>query len=115
MDSASAKSSSSAVTSQHNGLIIGVDIGGSKIAAGIVDRQGRILHETRTLMVPDNGAESGLSAVVSAITSVAGEMATGQEPFCAIGICSPGPLNPANGIIINPPNLPCWRNFPLTA
>ncbi len=32
-----------------------------------------------------------------------------------IGICSPGPLDPAKGIVINPPNLPCWRNFPLAA
>ena len=31
----------------------------------------------------------------------------------AIGICSPGPLDPKNGVVINPPNLPCWRNFPL--
>jgi glucokinase len=30
-----------------------------------------------------------------------------------IGICSPGPLDPRTGVIINPPNLPCWRNFPL--
>lgn len=30
-----------------------------------------------------------------------------------IGICSPGPLDPHAGIVINPPNLPCWRNFPL--
>jgi glucokinase len=30
-----------------------------------------------------------------------------------IGICCPGPLDPHTGIVINPPNLPCWRNFPL--
>ena len=30
-----------------------------------------------------------------------------------IGICCPGPLDPQTGIVINPPNLPCWRNFPL--
>ena len=30
-----------------------------------------------------------------------------------VGICSPGPLDPRTGVVINPPNLPCWRNFPL--
>ena len=30
-----------------------------------------------------------------------------------IGICAPGPLDPDAGVVINPPNLPCWRNFPL--
>jgi glucokinase len=29
----------------------------------------------------------------------------------AIGICAPGPLNPASGLVINPPNLPGWRNI----
>jgi len=32
-----------------------------------------------------------------------------------IGICAPGPLDPASGIILNPPNVPCWRDFPLGA
>src|SRR5205085_5448551 len=27
--------------------------------------------------------------------------------------CAPGPLDPTTGIILNPPNVPCWRNFPL--
>jgi glucokinase len=30
-----------------------------------------------------------------------------------IGICAPGPLDPTTGVIINPPNVPCWRDFPL--
>jgi glucokinase len=30
-----------------------------------------------------------------------------------IGICAPGPLDPKSGMILNPPNVPCWRNFPL--
>ena len=30
-----------------------------------------------------------------------------------IGICSPGPLDPSSGVVLNPPNVPCWRNFPL--
>jgi glucokinase len=31
----------------------------------------------------------------------------------AIGVCAPGPLNPGTGVVINPPNVPGWRNFPL--
>jgi glucokinase len=30
-----------------------------------------------------------------------------------IGLCSPGPLDYRAGIVIKPPNLPCWRGFPL--
>jgi glucokinase len=30
-----------------------------------------------------------------------------------VGVCAPGPLNPKKGVIINPPNLPGWRNIQL--
>jgi glucokinase len=30
-----------------------------------------------------------------------------------IGVVSPGPLDVKTGVVINPPNLPCWVNFPL--
>ncbi len=30
-------------------------------------------------------------------------------------MCAPGPLDPLTGVILNPPNVPCWRNFPLVA
>jgi glucokinase len=32
-----------------------------------------------------------------------------------IGLCSPGPLDPKTGVVLNPPNVPCWRNYPLAA
>jgi glucokinase len=35
------------------------------------------------------------------------------EQIQKIGICAPGPLDPRTGVVLNPPNLPCWRNFPL--
>ena len=28
-------------------------------------------------------------------------------------VVSPGPLDPRSGLVVNPVNLPCWRNFPL--
>jgi len=40
---------------------------------------------------------------------------TPSQTIHGIGICSPGPLDPKTGVVINPPNLPCWRGFPLGA
>ena len=37
------------------------------------------------------------------------------DAISGIGICAPGPLDPRSGIVINPPNLPGWRNFPLAS
>jgi len=96
--------------------VIGVDIGGTKVAAGIVDASGKILTQLRTPMPANDGAEAGLKAVTSAIDSLlGGETVNPQGRVRAIGICAPGPLDPKSGVVLNPPNLPCWRNFPLAA
>ncbi|HZC22280.1 MAG TPA: ROK family protein [Candidatus Binatia bacterium] len=91
--------------------VLGVDIGGTKVAVGIVDSNGNILARGRKPMVADGSAEAGLGAVISAIDSM---LATPEgRAVHSIGICAPGPLDPRAGVVLNPPNLPCWRNFPL--
>jgi glucokinase len=94
-------------------LLIGVDIGGTKVAAGAVNAAGEISRQTRTPMVA-NDAAGGLAAVISAINSVKSAIG-GTGTVLGIGICAPGPLDPRSGLVINPPNLPGWRNFPLAA
>ncbi|MGH9487299.1 MAG: ROK family protein [Terriglobales bacterium] len=89
-------------------MVLGVDIGGTKVAAGLVDRHGRILNRSRFPMNAHGTAADGLSAVAAAIEAVRGR----RHPT-AIGLSSPGPLDPQRGLVLNPPNLPCWRNFPL--
>ena len=94
---------------------IGVDVGGTKVAAGLVDSTGAITYQTRTPMVAAE-AVAGLAAVTSAIDSVRAAANLNPELqglISGIGICAPGPLNPRTGVVINPPNLPGWRNFPL--
>jgi glucokinase len=97
--------------------LIGVDVGGTKVAAGLVSAAGEITCQTRTPMAANN-AVAGLAAVISAIDAVraAAHAHSGiGGPISGIGICAPGPLDPRTGIVINPPNLPGWRNFPLAA
>jgi glucokinase len=105
-------------TSGEESLVVGVDVGGTKVTAGTVNRSGEILNQLRVPMVSHDGAALGMAAVISVINSVVAK-ATNRPPTSGlirgIGICSPGPLDPNAGVIINPPNLPCWRNFPLAA
>src|SRR5882724_5901344 len=107
----------SAVTVPQD-LVIGVDIGGTKLAAGLVDLGGKVLFHTRNPMVCSDGAAPALAAVTQAIETVSAQatsIAEDRKLIRGIGICSPGPLDPNTGVVINPPNLPCWRNFPLAA
>ena len=89
---------------------LGVDIGGTKVAAGVVDREGKILVQERKPMVANASPEAGLEAVTGVIDSM---LSTSPVAIECIGICAPGPLDPRSGIVLNPPNVPCWRNFPL--
>jgi glucokinase len=94
---------------------IGVDVGGTKVAAGLVDSAGKITHQIRTPMNA-NDAVAGMAAVTSAIDKVLAVLDPEpelQSTISGIGICAPGPLDPRTGLVINPPNLPGWRNFPL--
>lgn len=106
------KASGPELPSEDGGVYIGVDIGGTKVAAGVVNRNGEISRQTKALMSANDSAEAGLRSVLSAIEYAA----TGDfdvKSIRGIGICSPGPLDPTSGVVLNPPNLPCWRNFPL--
>ena len=98
-------------TAKSDGVVLGVDIGGTKVAFGLVDRDGSIITQGRTPMTADKTAEDGLRAVTDAIDSVLSS--AGGTGLRGIGICAPGPLDPKTGVVLNPPNLPCWRNFPL--
>ena len=94
-------------------MTIGVDIGGTKVAAGLVSVTGEITHKTRAPMVATGDAATGFAAVRAAVDAIFAEAPEARGAVKGIGICSPGPLDPKTGVVLNPPNVPCWRNFPL--
>jgi glucokinase len=96
---------------QSDSIYLGIDIGGTKIAAGLVNGNGDVLYKTRVPMISNRDAATGFAAVREAIDTTMG--ANPDRPIVGIGICSPGPLDPKTGVVINPPNLPCWRDFGL--
>jgi glucokinase len=69
-------------------------------------------------MVANGAAEDGIGAVFSAIDLLFADYAKiagndVRDLVTGIGVCAPGPLDPNMGVVINPPNLPCWRDYPL--
>jgi glucokinase len=85
--------------------VLAVDVGGTKIAAGIVDDTGRIRHLTSR----PTPLEHTFGAVEAAIDEVLTE--TDVQPE-AVGIASPGPVDLTAGRV-SPINIPSWRAFPL--
>jgi glucokinase len=94
-------------------MFVGVDVGGTQVGVGLVDCDGQILASVRKPMIANEGAAVGLAAVASAINALFTANPNARATMRGIGICAPGPLDPNTGVVLNPPNLKCWRNFPL--
>jgi len=93
-------------------LIMGIDIGGTKIAGGLMTHTGRLVKSTVEPTLAEEGYDTSLGQVMRLIERLVDE-AGGQQKVKGIGACAPGPLNPHTGMVINPPNLPGWKDVPL--
>jgi glucokinase len=86
-------------------LTLSLDIGGSKIAAGLVDPRGELVHSA-VRRTPDTAVWPVVEAMIADAISAAGGAVR------AVGIASAGPIDLAAGTV-NPVNIGCWRDFPL--
>lgn len=84
------------------GLTIGVDIGGTKIAAGVVDEHGSIL-ETSTVPTPPT-ADGVIDAIADAVRD-----ASAEHEVDAVGIGAPGYVDDKRATVLFTPNL-TWRH-----
>lgn len=86
--------------------ILGIDIGGTKIAAGILDGPGRALRGATRIPTPRLGAESILSAVEELIAG----MRADHPDITAIGIGAPGLVEPVSGRVLAASEIvPGWQ------
>jgi glucokinase len=91
--------------------VAGIDIGGTKIALAVANLEGRVLEKTR---FPARTAERGPHAIMEeALAEI--ERLLGQTGSClaSVGIGCGGPLDRQRGLILSPPNLPGWDEFPI--
>ncbi|MDH6132058.1 glucokinase [Kitasatospora sp. MAA4] len=99
-------------TPEPAGLIAALDIGGTKIAGALVDRQGTVLHRVQRLTPAQEPGE----AVLLTIHQVLGRLSAVPrwQQVRALGIGCAGPVDIARGTV-SPVNIPGWRDFPLVA
>ena len=90
----------------RKGLAIGVDIGGTKVAAGVVDAEGRILAHARR-STPGNDPR----AVERVIVELVEELGEGHRIW-SVGIGAAGWMDLDGGTVLFSPHL-AWRNEPL--
>ncbi len=90
-------------------VILGLDVGGTKLAAGLVRDDGSLIaHEMRPTIA--QGSPQDLwEDVVDLIETV---LAAAPEEYVAVGIGCGGPMRWPEGEV-SPVNIPAWRGFPL--
>lgn len=94
-------------------MLVGVDVGGTKIASGIVDEKGNISNRTR-YPTDASSPESTINSIVHAIEDTIINFGGDHSNISAVGLGIPGKVDLEKGIGILSVNLK-WRNIPVTS
>ena len=94
--------------SKSQKFILGVDIGGTKVEAGLVGSSGAVLLSARSPMIARGNADEGLTAVCLAIDGVLRDPRA--KTVGTIGVSVPGWVDSRRGTVVSATNLPCWWN-----
>jgi glucokinase len=88
-------------------LTVAVDIGGTHIRVAVYepDSLTPVAHHRTRSLATEPGVYDRLEQAIEAVWP--------KEGARAIGIASPGPLDPHTGTILATPNIPEWKNFPV--
>ena len=90
-------------------VALALDIGGTKLAAGLVDESGMVVASARAATPVTDDPEALFAVVMAVAESVGGN---GEVMACGVG-CG-GPMTPG-GEEVSPLNIPAWRDFALRA
>jgi len=89
-------------------LAIGIDVGGTKIAGGVVDESGAVLEELRV-----ESPATDAHAIEAAIEKLVTELST-RHPIEAVGVGAAGYIDKSRSVVMFAPNL-AWRDLDLKA
>ena len=93
--------------------IVGIDIGGTKLATVVADRTGTILKKVRKPTVAERGPHHAVASLLEMVGETIRLAGLKRENISGIGVSCGGPLDTKTGVVYSPPNLPGWDAFPL--
>ena len=93
-------------------LVVGVDLGGTKILAGIADSSGNMLGKKRVLTPMGADPDQVLDVITDCATELLRVCQVREEEIKGIAVATPGPLSFPEGVVRNSPNLDWeWVNL----
>lgn len=96
-------------------VVLGLDVGGTKLAAGVVDAAGQVRSFAVARTHADRGPEEGLERLFELGRGAVAASGIAPEEIAAVGIGCGGPLDAERGVLVAPPHLPGWSDVPLAA
>ena len=92
----------------------GIDLGGTKIQAAIIDGRGDAVGEARHPTPTSGGPEDVAGAMAEALREAAKQAGVESSELAGVGVGSPGDANEKTGVVSAAKNLPGWEgSFPL--
>jgi glucokinase len=95
--------------------VVGTDLGGTKILAGVVDPNGKILGIAKRATNAHEGVDEVVSRISKTILDAVSKAKLSKPDIAAVCVVAPGPSHPEKGIVWSAPNLPGWEEVPLPA
>lgn len=86
-------------------VMLGVDLGGTKILAAAVTESGKILGRSKKKTKAERDPEEILARVVECCHGAVADAGLTLDRIEAVGVGSPGPLDPVRGVVLHTPNL----------
>lgn len=94
-------------------LFLGIDVGGTNIKAGLVADDGTVLSRSSVSTDAAKGPDHGVQQMASATDQALKQAEKSLKDVAAVGLATPGTMDIPSGMLLNPPNLPGWENFPV--
>lgn len=91
---------------------IGIDLGGTNIAVGMVDMSGTIVAKKSTSTNASRSEQEVIDDIANTVISLVEESGYSMEDICSVGIGTPGSVEPERGIVYASCNLP-FQDTPL--
>jgi glucokinase-like ROK family protein len=95
------------------GYIVGLDIGATSVDVAIADLTGKIIQRGSRAADVRNQPEVLLNVCVDFIKEQVSIRELDCDQILGIGIGVPGPVDFARGVLVAPPLMPGWENFPI--
>jgi glucokinase len=102
-----------AVGETARSAVLALDIGGTKLAAGVVRADGTVLSSAVCPTEVGEGAGAVLDRLFALGEKVLAAAGVPPESLLGTGIGCGGPLDPRTGVLLRPPHLPGWVDVPV--